>query len=123
MDRLKALTAAFTALGLALTAPDAAAAQQAGRGRGAHGTHAPPERSTEAPGIVLRVDGMSCPFCAYGLEKRLRELPEVSAVEIRISDGVVRISTKPGHSLGDAALEDAVRKAGFSVREIRRIEG
>jgi mercuric ion binding protein len=71
--------------------------------------------------VALRVDGMSCPFCAFGLEKRLRELPAVDTLVVRVSDGLVLIRAKEGHALADTDLEDAVARAGFSLREIRRM--
>ena len=83
---------------------------------------APSEVLTGAS-VRLKVDGMVCPFCAYGLEKRLEEIASIDAVLIRISDGLVQIRTKEGQELTDEALTDAVRKSGFSLREIERVEG
>ena len=37
----------------------------------------------------LRVDGLACPFCAYGIEKKLGALEGVQSVETNIKDGVV----------------------------------
>ena len=73
--------------------------------------------------VRLKVDGMVCPFCAYGLEKRLQEIASIDAVLIRISDGLVQIRTKEDQELTDAALEDAVKKSGFSLTGIERLEG
>ena len=72
--------------------------------------------------IVLYVDGMSCPFCAYGLEKRLREIPAIDELVIRVSDGLVQIRLVDGQELEDEQLEEAVERAGFSPREIRRLD-
>lgn len=73
--------------------------------------------------VTLRVDGMSCPFCAYGLEKRLREIEAVDDLIIRVSDGLVQIRVKEGRALTDEVLRDAVSRAGFSLREIERAVG
>ena len=64
-----------------------------------------------------------CPFCAYGLEKRLRELPALDETLIQVSDGLVQIRVKQGEQLTDEAVEDAVKRAGFTLREIHRIGG
>ncbi len=48
---------------------------------------APSEVLTGAS-VRLKVDGMVCPFGAYGLEKRLEEIASIDAVLIRISDGL-----------------------------------
>jgi mercuric ion binding protein len=71
--------------------------------------------------VALRVDGMSCPFCAFGLEKRLRELAAIDTLVVRVSDGLVLIRAKEGHAITDAELEEAVARAGFSLREVRRV--
>jgi mercuric ion binding protein len=72
--------------------------------------------------VTLTVDGMSCPFCAYGLEKRLREIAAVDTLVVRVSDGLVQIRAKEGQELQDAELHEAVKRAGFSLREIHRLE-
>ena len=72
--------------------------------------------------IMLRVDGMSCPFCAYGLERRLQKVAAIDSVLIRVGDGLVQIRVKDGAELTDETLHEAVRRAGFSLREIRRVE-
>lgn len=81
-----------------------------------------PDATLEGASVHLIVDGMSCPFCAYGLEKRLKDVPAVDALLIRVSDGLVQIRVKDGQSLEDEALDEAVEKAGFTLREIRRID-
>lgn len=72
------------------------------------------------PDVVLRVDGMSCPFCAYGLEKRLLENPGIARLVVRVSDGLVLLRLVEGSELTDEELREAVDKAGFSLREVRR---
>lgn len=83
-----------------------------------------PARQDELAGtdILLRVDGMSCPFCAYGLEKRLLQFPAIDTLVIRVSDGLVQIRLAEGGVVTDEELEEGVEKAGFSLREIRRVD-
>ncbi len=73
--------------------------------------------------VTLRVDGLSCPFCAYGLEKRLREIEAFDDLLIRVSDGLVQIRVKEGHALTDEGLRDAVGRAGFSLWAFDRAAG
>ncbi|NIR46446.1 MAG: heavy-metal-associated domain-containing protein [Gemmatimonadetes bacterium] len=94
----------------------------------AQGSDETDEKAAEAPqlegaSITLEVDGMSCPFCAYGLEKRLMKLSAVDSLVIRVSDGLVRIRLKEGETLSDEKLNEAVKRAGFSLREIERTDG
>ncbi len=72
--------------------------------------------------VHLIVDGMVCPFCAYGLEKRLGKLAGVDSVSIRISDGLVQIREKEGALLTQAILKREVERAGFTLREMKRLD-
>ena len=64
--------------------------------------------------VSVQVDGLSCPFCAYGLEKKLRKVDNVASLEIHVSEGLAVLNPKPGTSLDLAALEQAVRDGGFT---------
>ncbi len=116
------LAAGVAALGVALGLPGAMQGQQRAEEPTTQEVLAPSEVLTGAS-VRLKVDGMVCPFCAYGLQKRLEEIASIDAVLIRISDGLVQIRTKEDQELTDEALTDAVRKSGFSLREIERVEG
>lgn len=70
--------------------------------------------------VILQVDGMSCPFCAYGLEKKLSKLEPVDQIEIELDEGRVILTLKTGTSVSDEALQKAVKEAGFTVRKIER---
>jgi len=68
--------------------------------------------------VIVRVDGLSCPFCAYGLEKNLRKVDNVARVELRVDQGRAVVTPKSGTSLELGALERAVRDGGFTPREL-----
>lgn len=72
--------------------------------------------------IVLRVDGLACPFCAYGLEKKLKELDATDRVEVKLNEGEVVLFLKADQDVADEALTKAVIDAGFVVRSIQRAE-
>jgi copper chaperone CopZ len=63
------------------------------------------------------VDGMTCPFCTYGVEKKLREIRGVSNVEFEVDKGKVTVTTRNDEKISNKQIEEAVKKAGFSVRE------
>ena len=69
---------------------------------------------------IIRVDGLSCPFCAYGLEKNLKQVPGVESVTIDMSAGKATVALKSGAKVDDALLTEAVKKAGFTARGITR---
>jgi len=72
------------------------------------------------PTATIRVDGLSCPFCAYGLEKHLKKIAGVEGVKINMKSGKAIVRLKPGTQVNDAALKTAVKKAGFTARGITR---
>lgn len=66
--------------------------------------------------IELRVDGLACPFCAYGLEKKLRRVSGVDRVDVQMDAGRVVLEPSPGAIVSADNLERAVSDAGFSLR-------
>ena len=67
---------------------------------------------------TIRVDGLSCPFCAYSLEKQLKKVDGTGDVAIEVNDGIAELSARRGESLGIEELDEAVGKAGFTLRGI-----
>lgn len=63
----------------------------------------------------LRVNGLTCPFCAFGIEKKLLDVDGVTSVDVRLDDGLLQLRLEPGNSATTAALEAAVEKAGFEL--------
>lgn len=66
----------------------------------------------------LKVDGLACPFCAYGLEKKLKKLEGVAKIDVDIKRGRVSLMLKKKSPLTIASLQKAVKKAGFTLREV-----
>lgn len=68
--------------------------------------------------VTVRVDGLSCPFCAYGLEKKLQSLNAVQSLNIKINEGIVEIFLKDGFRISEKDIRTAVNEAGFTPRDI-----
>ncbi len=71
----------------------------------------------------LYVDGLACPFCAYGVEKQVGGLDNVKSVDIQIDEGIVSVTMTPGKTLNKAAAKQAVSDAGFSLRKFEESKG
>lgn len=65
----------------------------------------------------VQVDGLACPFCAYGLEKKLKKLPGATNVRIELNAGQAAFDVVSGVLLPEP-VKDAVRDAGFTARGI-----
>ncbi len=63
---------------------------------------------------TVEVEGMSCPFCAFGVEKRLRRVEGVGSVAVEMKEGRAVVEAADGASIDLAGLPEAVRKAGFT---------
>ena len=76
--------------------------------------------------VSLQVDGLACPFCAYGLEKKLKKVEGVEKLTIDLESGRVRLTLKGDVKLGGeegpglvSLARKAVKDGGFTVREVR----
>lgn len=78
------------------------------------------EASPDLPAqqIIVRVDGASCPFCAFGLEKKLGGIDGVAGVTMDLKGGKATVTLKKGATVSEQALRQAAEEAGFTPREI-----
>lgn len=122
MSTKRNLATGVAAVGLAFGLPAGTQAQQGSDQDPSSQVVLNPGEVLEGASIRLAVNGMVCPFCAYGLEQRLKDLAGVDEVLVQVSDGLVQIRTMEGRELTDEALTDTVKKAGFSLTAIERVE-
>ena len=72
---------------------------------------------------ALAVDGLACPFCAYGIEKRLSAIEGVESVETDVKSGQVVVSLAEGKTLSEEVARQAVEDAGFTLRSLKQTQG
>lgn len=68
--------------------------------------------------VKIRVDGLSCPFCAYGLEKKLNEIQGVENININIEEGLVILQLDEGVIVSEEKIRSKIKDAGFTPKEI-----
>ena len=68
-----------------------------------------------AQSLKLQVNGMVCSFCAQGIEKRLKAMPETGPVFIDLRNKVVAVEPRPGQTLNAERVAGEVREAGYEV--------
>jgi len=72
----------------------------------------------EPSAYQIRVDGLACPFCAYGIEKALLGLEGVEQVKTDIDAGIVTVTMSGSTTLTREQARTAVEeKAGFTLRD------
>jgi mercuric ion binding protein len=62
----------------------------------------------------VQVDGLGCPFCAYGLEKKFKEFKGIKDVKIDIETGDFSFQYPAEKSLSLIAVVQQVEKAGYT---------
>ena len=72
---------------------------------------------------ALAVDGLACPFCAYGIEKRLSAIEGVESVETDVKSGQVVVTLAEGKTLSEEVARQAVEDAGFTLRSLKQTQG
>ena len=80
--------------------------------------HAQAQNKIENPDVTIAVNGLACPFCAYGLEKKLKKLDGVEALTVDMKEGPVQMKIKEGAPVTEEQISEAVTDAGFTVTEI-----
>jgi len=86
--------------------------------------HAAPPAAWSGPAsgasrqAVVAVNGMSCPFCAYGVKKHLSALPGVKNVQVELAKGEAIVEFSPEAKVTDEQIQKAVRAAGFTPGKI-----
>lgn len=68
--------------------------------------------------VRLRIDGLACPFCAYGLEKKITKVRYVRSYDVNLKEGKVFVGIKPEEEVNLSILRKAVKEAGYSLRGI-----
>ena len=72
----------------------------------------------------LDVSGMSCPFCAFGIEKKLRAVPGVDDVSVLLDEGRIELRFAPENDAAPADIRNAVKDAGFKLSGLRlKVQG
>lgn len=69
---------------------------------------------------VIRVDGLACPYCAYGIEKKFNKIKGVKFVDIDLNNGIVTVRAFDV-TLDEQKLKKLFRDAGFTYRGMRVI--
>lgn len=80
------------------------------------------QENKELSGTVkMDVKGLSCPFCAYGLEKNLKKISTIQKLTINVEEAFVILIIEEGKTIAIADLKKKVKDAGFTPGDIKKI--
>jgi len=68
----------------------------------------------------IRVDGLACPYCAYGIEKKLKKIPGLSNIKVDLKKGLVSVDVKEGVALSEKQMRTLFKDAGFTYRSMKQ---
>lgn len=64
--------------------------------------------------VEVEVQGMTCPYCVYGVKKQLEKLPGVEKAQASLELKKARITLAPDAVLDENAVRKAITDAGFT---------
>ncbi len=67
----------------------------------------------------IRVDGLACPFCAYGIEKKFKKMDGISNIQIDLDKGLVSVDAEEGIELKEDKMKTLFNDAGFTFRSMK----
>ena len=71
----------------------------------------------------LQVDGLACPFCAYGIEKALNRTEGVKDIAVDIDAGTVTVTMADDAKMTKDQASRIVEDAGFTLRRFSELPG
>ncbi len=71
--------------------------------------------------LEIDINGMTCPFCVYSLEKELGKLSEVKQILISLKSNKARLILKEGAHIDSDTLREVVLEAGYTPGEVRDV--
>ncbi len=69
------------------------------------------------------VNGLACPYCAYGIEKTFEKTGKTATIEVQIASGFVVLHMKPGRTFTPKRLKQLVANAGFTLKGVQEASG
>jgi len=70
----------------------------------------------------IRVDGLACPYCAYGIEKKLKKISGLSNIKVNLKKGVVTVDASKDTVLTESQMKTLFKDAGFTYRSMEHKE-
>ncbi len=76
--------------------------------------------SVFAKEIKMKVNGMTCDFCAQGIEKKFKKEAGVTGVKVDLGSKIVVVSLKEGSDISDDRLKTLITDSGYELAGIER---
>ena len=77
--------------------------------------------SLHAETLRATVNGMVCPFCAQGIEKRIAKMDATREVFVDLKAKTVAVEAKEGARLDEKAIVAEIKDAGYDVVKVEAV--
>lgn len=71
-------------------------------------------------GYKIRADGLACPYCAYGIEKKFKAIEGVTTINVDLEKGIVSVCADSATEFTDEQLTQLFTDAGFTYRGMEK---
>lgn len=78
--------------------------------------------TAHAASIKAEVNGMVCAFCAKGIEKKLKALPQSQEVFVDLKKHIVVLELKENQEISLADFKAIIKDAGYDVSAAKVVE-
>lgn len=68
----------------------------------------------------IQVYGLNCPYCAYGVQKKIEAIHGVKSVDVNLPKGLVTVRTADGVTLRPDEMTWVINAAGFTFHGMTR---
>ncbi len=69
----------------------------------------------------IRADGLACPYCAYGIEKKFKKLVGFKSIDIDLNKGLVIVTGNEKMELTETMLTKLFNDSGFTFRNMQKV--
>lgn len=78
-------------------------------------------QTSAASTIKAEVNGMVCAFCAQGIEKKIKAMPQAGDVYVNLDKRLVAVELKPGQTVAHDKIKAAIEDSGYDVVRIETV--
>lgn len=73
----------------------------------------------ESTRYEMRVDGLACPFCAYGIEKKFKAIEGTRNIDVDLDKGLVTVELQGQRRFTDEEMKKLFADSGFTFRSMK----
>lgn len=70
----------------------------------------------------IRADGLACPYCAYGIEKKFMAIDGVKSIDVDLKKGLVKVNGVVSLSFNEQQLKTLFNDSGFTYRSMKKLK-